>query len=100
MAGRRPESGQQERKKSGKCEKDVKIEGTNSISPLESTKVSKNELKTNWFLSAKRAKRTQKSGQKNAFVVALKANLASGPTPLSTASSWHEPPHPPVSCVA
>jgi hypothetical protein len=31
-----------------KCKKDVKIEGTNPISPLKSAKVSKNELKTNW----------------------------------------------------
>ena len=29
-------------------EKDVKIDGTNSISPVESAKVPKNELKTNW----------------------------------------------------
>jgi hypothetical protein len=28
--------------------KDVEFNGTNSISPVESTKVSKNELKTNW----------------------------------------------------
>jgi hypothetical protein len=33
--------------------KKLKIAGTNSISPLGSTKVAKNELKTNWFLSAK-----------------------------------------------
>jgi hypothetical protein len=31
--------------KPGNFKKDVKIEGTNSASPLESTKVSKNELK-------------------------------------------------------
>jgi hypothetical protein len=31
-----------------KFKKDVNLEGTNSISPLESTKVSKNELETNW----------------------------------------------------
>jgi hypothetical protein len=37
------------------AKKDVKTEGTNSTSPLESTKVSKNELKTNWFLSANMA---------------------------------------------
>jgi hypothetical protein len=30
-----------------KFKKDVNLEGTNSISPLESTKASKNELKTN-----------------------------------------------------
>jgi hypothetical protein len=37
------------RKEARKCEKDVKIEGTISLSPLESTKVPKNKLKTNWF---------------------------------------------------
>jgi hypothetical protein len=67
MAERRPAPGQRKGKKPGKCKKDVKIEGTNSISPLESTKVSENKLKTNWFLSAKKAKQTQKSGQKNVF---------------------------------
>ena len=44
------------------AKKDVKIEGTNSTSPLESTKVSKNELKTNWFLRAKKANQSQNSG--------------------------------------
>jgi hypothetical protein len=44
------------------AKKDVKIEGTNSTSPLESIKVSKNELKTNWFLSAKKANQSQNSG--------------------------------------
>jgi hypothetical protein len=48
--------------KASRCEKDVKREGTNSISPLESKKVSKNELKTNWFLSAKKANQSQNSG--------------------------------------
>jgi hypothetical protein len=71
VAGRRLECAQQKRKKSGKCKKDVKIEGTNSISPLESTEVSKNKLKTNWFLSAKKAKQTRKSGQKPSYCVAL-----------------------------
>ncbi len=33
--------------------RDVKIEGTNSISPLASIKVSKNKPKTNWFFDAK-----------------------------------------------
>jgi hypothetical protein len=33
--------------------KDVKIEGTNSTSPLESAKVSKNELKTNSKIGGK-----------------------------------------------
>jgi hypothetical protein len=74
MAGRKLERGQQEGKKPGKCEKDVKIEGTNSISPLESTEVPKNKLKTNWFLSAKKAKQTRKSGQKNVFCGAFDAN--------------------------
>ena len=49
MPGRRLTSGPQRTGKGVKCKKDVKIEGTNSISALESTKVSKNELKTNWF---------------------------------------------------
>ena len=44
------------------AKKDVEIEGTNSTSPLESTKVSKNELKTNWFLRAKKANQSQNSG--------------------------------------
>jgi hypothetical protein len=47
-----------------KSEKNTKIVGTNSISPLESTKLPRNELKTNWFLSAKEAKRTQKAAKK------------------------------------
>jgi hypothetical protein len=64
MTPRGPESGQQKRKEPGKWGKNVKIEGTNSISPVESVKVSKNELKTNWFLSARSAKRTPKNGQK------------------------------------
>jgi hypothetical protein len=71
VAGRKLERSQQKGKKSGKCEKDVKIEGTNSISPLESTKVPKNKLKTNWFLSAKKANQTAKSGQKPSYCVAL-----------------------------
>jgi hypothetical protein len=58
MAGRRLERGAQKQKKPGKCEKDVKIEGTNSISPLESTKESKNKLKTNWFLTQIDSKQT------------------------------------------
>jgi len=44
----------------GKQKKDVKMERANPVSSLESIKVSKNELKTNWFLSAKTLKRTQK----------------------------------------
>jgi hypothetical protein len=36
-----------------KFKKDVKLEGTNSTSPLESTKRSKNELKTNSKRSGK-----------------------------------------------
>jgi hypothetical protein len=76
MVGRRLACGQQKGKKSGKCEKDVKTEGTNSISPVESIKVSKNKLKTNWFLSAKKPKQTRKSGQKPDFCE------ASSPNPL------------------
>jgi hypothetical protein len=37
------------------------------LSPLQSTKVSRNELKTNWFLSAKKAKRTQKLARNPLF---------------------------------
>jgi hypothetical protein len=35
--------------RTGESAKNVKIDGTNSTSPLESIKVPKNELKTNWF---------------------------------------------------
>jgi hypothetical protein len=48
---RRLGSGPQKMEKGVKPEKDVKIEETNSIGALESTKVSKSELKTDWFLS-------------------------------------------------
>ena len=41
-------------------QKMLKIVGTNSTTPLESVKVSKNELKTNWFLSAKSARLSRK----------------------------------------
>jgi hypothetical protein len=50
-----------------KTEKDVTIERTNPVSSLESTKVSKNEPKTNWFLSAKMPKRTQKWPKNHRF---------------------------------
>jgi len=46
-AGRRLKSGQQRTENDVKVQKDVKIEGTNSASPLESINVSENELKTN-----------------------------------------------------
>jgi hypothetical protein len=39
--------------------KRLKIVGTNSTTPLESIKASKNELKTNWFCMQKRAIRGQ-----------------------------------------
>jgi hypothetical protein len=87
MAGRRLERGQQKGKKPGKCEKDVKIEGTNSISPLESTKVSKNKLKTNWFLSAKKAKQTRKRGQKNVFCRAFNPNPSESTDGLAVGAS-------------
>jgi len=59
-------------------QKDVKIEGTNSTSPLESIKVSKNELKTNWFLMLKNPKRTPFWSQKHAVCVETNSNLRAG----------------------
>jgi hypothetical protein len=57
----------------------LKIEGTNRRSPLESTKDAKNKPKThrkqtqtNWFLSANKAKQSEKSGPKPVFCGALK----------------------------
>jgi hypothetical protein len=51
-------------RKALKCKKDVKLEGTNSTTPLESTKVSKNELKTNWFFGPNEPPSTPKNGAK------------------------------------
>jgi hypothetical protein len=75
MSGRRLKTGLQRADEPGKCEKNVKIGGTNSASALESAKASKNELKTNWFLSAKKAKRTPKSGRKSAYCAPLNPNF-------------------------
>jgi len=50
--------------KPGNFKKDVKIEGTNSTSRLESTKVPKNKPKTGWKKAEKRAANTQKSPDK------------------------------------
>ena len=41
----------------GEGNKMLKIAGTNSATPLESVKVSKNELKTNWFSACKRSRK-------------------------------------------
>ncbi len=54
------ESGPQRTEKSWKGEKMLNSRERTRLSLLESAKVPKNELKTNWFLSAKKAKRTQK----------------------------------------
>jgi len=62
-AGRELEIGPALREEASKTEKDTKIEGTNSLSPLESTTVIKNELKTNWFFSAKKAKQTPETAE-------------------------------------
>ncbi len=48
-----PESGSQRTEKSCKGEKMLNSRERTRLSHLESTEVSKNELKTNWFLSAK-----------------------------------------------
>jgi len=61
-AGRRFENGPQGAENGKEMQKDTKIEGTNSTSPLESTKVAKNELKTNSILSAKMRGFKRKSG--------------------------------------
>jgi hypothetical protein len=52
-----------------KFKKDVNLEGTNSASPLESTKVPKNGLETNWEnaqLIGRKAQSKQKSGPNGA----------------------------------
>jgi hypothetical protein len=73
-AGRRWEIGPAVREMPRKGEKDTKIEGTNSITPLESAKVPKNELKTNCFLSAKKAQQSQKGSPQSTFCVPLSPN--------------------------
>jgi len=56
------------------AKKMLKIGGTNSTSPLESIKTPKNELKTNWFLSAKKGQTNSKMGQKTTFCAATIGN--------------------------
>jgi hypothetical protein len=52
-AGRGRERGPQRTEKGVKCEKDVKIDGTNSVKSFRINRIFKktnsNELKTNWF---------------------------------------------------
>ena len=55
-------------------QKDTKIEGTNSISPLESAKVQKNELKTNWFLGANEPKSKPKKWPKTQLLCDIEPN--------------------------
>jgi hypothetical protein len=62
-------------------QKDTKIEGTNSISPFESAKVQKNELKTNWLLRANEPKSKPKSDQKPDYYA----------TSNPTGRQWTEP---------
>jgi hypothetical protein len=96
IRGRKPESGRQKQKKTAKPEKDVKIAGTNSISPLESTKVSKNELKTNWFLSEKEAKRSEKRGQNPPLVRHRTRISCPVPRYCRHPAVGQEPPQPPA----
>jgi hypothetical protein len=59
-----PNAGAEVRETRGNCEKDVKMEQSNPVSPLESTKGSKNELKTNSkdvLRNAKNSKRIRKT---------------------------------------
>jgi hypothetical protein len=72
--GTRLESGPQRPQENVKMQKNVKIAGTNSTSPLESIKASKNELKTNWFWSANELKTNPKTAQRTPFCVAPNQN--------------------------
>jgi hypothetical protein len=63
--GRGPQSPPLLPQVAAKRKKILKIVGTNSISPLGSIKVPKNELKTNWFLSVKSADQSEKTGVRN-----------------------------------
>ena len=59
----------QERTERERAQKMLKIVGTNSINHLESTKVSKNELKRTGFYVQTNPKRTPNGAQKTAFCV-------------------------------
>jgi hypothetical protein len=64
-AERRLESGPERTGKGVKTQKDVKLEGTNSTSALESAKVSKNELKTNWYFGPNEPQFKPRNGTKS-----------------------------------